>query len=153
MPDLGEAFLRQYKVQDTADELYEMVDNNEANRKTARIYALALSGWLEHEMNGNNIVVKQAQGVGGAENFGKATETLNKLTEASEKWEADWLAYKLDLIYAYHQWGQLDGKKLETAKSQIEFLANPSNLGSQFKHELIDEPMRQKYLWLAEELK
>jgi hypothetical protein len=48
-------------------------------------------------------------------------------------------------------WGALDGKKLETAKTQIEFLI--TSLGAQFQNEKIDEPLRAKLLWLAQELK
>jgi hypothetical protein len=153
LPDLGLALLKQYKVEEAADELRELVENKEANRPTARIYALALAGWLEAEEDGGQIVIKQAPGVGEEDGYAAATEILNQLTEATETWQTDWFQGKLDLIYAYYQWGQIDGKKLETAKTQIEFLANPANLGAQFQHELMPEPLRQKYLWLYGELK
>jgi outer membrane protein assembly factor BamD (BamD/ComL family) len=152
IPDLGTALLRQYKVEDCAKELGPLVDAKQANRNTARTFALALTGWLEDELDDNGqIVIKQAQGAGGTEGFEKATEIINQLAEASEKWEKDWYGYKLDQIYAYYQWGQLDGKKLETARNNIGFLV--SNLGAQFKHEQIDEPTRQKFVWLNGQLK
>ena len=48
-------------------------------------------------------------------------------------------------------WGALDGKKLETARSQIQFLI--TNVGAQFQDDKIDEPLRAKFAWLAKELK
>lgn len=151
VPDLGEALMRQYKVQEAADELGPLVEAKKANRKTARLYAQTLVGWLEHEGEGDQLVIKQAKGVGGAEGFDKGMEILNQITEASEKWELEWYELKMEQIFGYHQWGAVDGKKLDTAKSQIEFLI--TNLGPQFQNEKIVEPLRQKYLWLAGELK
>lgn len=151
VPDLGEALMRQYKVQEAADTLAPLVEAKTANRNTARLYALCLVGWLDHTEENGKLVIKQVKGVGGPEGFSTGTDILNQITEASEKWEQDWYGLKLELIYGYHQWGALDGKKLETARGQIDFLI--TNLGPQFQHEKISEPLRQKFLWLAGELK
>ena len=151
LPDLGAALAAQYKVQEAADVLAPLVDAKRASRDTARIYAHTLIGWLETEEKDGQTVVMQIKGVGGAENFAKGTDILNQITEATEKWENPWYDLKSELIFGYHQWGSIDGKKLDTARSQIEFLI--TNLGSQFKNEKIAEPLRQKYLWLAKELK
>lgn len=150
-PDLGRVFLAQHKVVDAANVLKPLVDDQLASRDTARNYALAITGWLEYTTPENAApVITQVPGVGG-EAFQAAAKLLQTLVEGSESWESEWYGYKLDLIYAYQQWGQVDGKKLSSAKKQIGNLS--TNLGAQFKHEKIPEPMRQKFLWLANDLK
>ena len=150
-PDLGRALLEQRKVAEAAAVLKPLVDEQLASRTSARNYAIAVTGWIEYsEPEGGRPVIEQVPGIGG-EAFGPAAELINSLVQGAESWESDWYGYKVDQIYAYLMWSEVDGKKLDTAKEMIGYMS--TNLGAQFQHEKIPESMRQKYLWLASKLK
>jgi hypothetical protein len=148
-PDLGEALMRQHKVADAAEILAPLVEAKVADRDTARNYALVLSGWLDY--GDGKPVLQQVAGLGGPGNLERAAQILDQITEGTEKWEPEWYRLKAEQIYVYVLWGALDGKKLETARDQIQFLI--TNVGAQFQDDKIDEPLRAKFAWLAKELK
>lgn len=147
-PDLGEALAKQYKVDEAVAFLDGLVEENLATRRTARFWGISLVGWVELD-DGS---IRQVPGAAKTdEEFEKGTAKLNQLADSSEKWDAEWYQYKFDTIYGYHQWGQLDGKKLESAKKQLEFLVR--NLDAQFTHENMPEDLQQKFVWLYRELR
>jgi tetratricopeptide (TPR) repeat protein len=157
LPDLGEALARQYKVQEAAEVLIPL---NAADAKyrptksTALNYARVLAGWVEMTKTPDGKIgsPKEVPGVGGAENFGKAVGVLNQLGGSAESWSKDWFQHKFDQIYCVHQWSKLDSKQAEIAKRDIGFLANPANLGAQFRHEQMPEDLRQLFVWLQAQI-
>lgn len=153
LPDLGEALVRQYKVQEAAEILGPLNAKDakhRATKPTATNYARVLTGWVEMTQtpDGKLGSPKEVPGIGGAENFERGAVILNQLAGSAEKWTLEWFRCKLDLIYAFHQWSKLDSKKAEVAKTDIAFLANPTNLGPQFRHEQMPEDLRQLFIWL-----
>jgi tetratricopeptide (TPR) repeat protein len=153
LPDLGDALARQYKVQEAAEVLIPLNAKEakfRATKNTATNYAHVLAGWVEmtRTPDGKLGSPKEVPGVGGAENFGKAAEVINQLAGSAEKWTTEWFQYKFDQIYCFHQWSKLDSKNAEITKREIGFLANPTNLGPQFRHDQMPEDLRQLYVWL-----
>lgn len=153
LPDLGLALIRQYKVQEAAEVLAPLNAKDakyRATKPTATNYARALTGWVEMTTTADGKLggPKEVPGIGGAENFETGAIIINQLAGSAEKWTADWFQYKLDQIYAFHQWSKLDSKKAEVAKTDIAFLANPTNLGPQFRHDQMPEDLRQLFVWL-----
>jgi len=149
LPKLGLAYLMLRKPAKTVEVLAEQVDAKQATRSTAQVYARGLAGWAHYDEAAGAVQVET--GLGGEDNIKKATEVLQQLESAADKWTEDWYAYKFDMLYAYYLWSKLDSKKLETVKSQLGFLSSDSNLGRQFKHDKMSEAQRQLYLWLAQE--
>lgn len=153
MPDLGEALVRQYKVQEAADVLAPLNAKDakhRATKSTATNYARVLTGWVEMTTapDGKLGAPKEVPGIGGAENFERGAVIINQLAGSAEKWTQDWFRYKFDQIYAFHQWSKLDSKKAEVAKTEIGFISNPTNLGPQFRNDQMPEDLRQLYVWL-----
>ncbi len=153
LPDLGLALVRQYKVQEAAEVLAPLNAKDakyKATKLIAANYARALTGWVELSVgaDGKLGAPKEVPGVGGAESFEAGAIIINQLAASAEKWTTDWFRYKLDQIYAFHQWSKLDSKKAEVAKTDIAFLANPTNLGPQFRHDQMPEDLRQLFVWL-----
>lgn len=147
LPKLGEAYLMLREPAKVVELLAEQVEAKKATRGTALTYARALAGWAHYDEAAGAVQVET--GVGGAENFEKATAILQQLEDAVQSWTPDWYVYKFDKLFAYSQWAKLDSKKLEYVKSQLGFMT--TNLDRQFKHENMTEPQRQLYLWLAQE--
>lgn len=146
IPDLGEVYNRQFKVRDAAAVLRASVDAKTATRPAAANFAAALTGWLiPTEESQGRYSIREVPGVGGEE-FQRGCDVWNQLADAAEKWTAEWYAYKLGLIYGYYAWGKIDGKKTDVAKNQLAFLVQ--NLGGSLKHEHLEEPTRQCFLWL-----
>jgi hypothetical protein len=152
LPKLGEALLMLDRPQEAAEVLAPLVDAKKATRRTAQLYGRALAGWVEYvEPADGQPSVQVHPGVADVASVEKAVEVLRQLDGVAEKWTTDWFDYKFDMLYAYYVWSQDDGKKIDPVKSQLEFISSPVNLGSTFKHELMPEPLRQKYLWLQDQ--
>lgn len=163
LPDLGVALMRQYKVQEAADVIVPLMalETPKATRDTARNYVRVVSGWVElpdlgggkygnpKEVPGVGEVgkAKDAQGKENPRSFEAAAIIVNQLA-STDKWTTEWFGYKFDQTYLFHQWSKLDSKQAEHAKSTIDYLANPTNLGTQFRHEQMPEDLRQLYVWL-----
>lgn len=151
LPPLGEAYLRLEKPQQAADALARLVDEKKATRPSAQVYGRALAGWVEY-VGGDGEAVRVHVGLGGAENLEKAIESVFKpLDGAAEKWTTEWFDFKFDMLYAYHLWSELDSKKKEVVRGQLDYLKAGANLGARFESDAMPESLRQKYLWLDAE--
>jgi thioredoxin-like negative regulator of GroEL len=151
LPDLAHAQLKQKKVREAADLLVRLMDETATpSRQTARDFAAAMTGWVEGE--GREVV--EVPGIGGAENLEKAAGILVKLANSEDKWTASWYELKFDVAYAYYQWGQVDGKKLVSAKEQIEQLQTDLSDDLAGIREACggDDTLRQRFLWLLSKL-
>ncbi len=141
-PDLGKALLQQQKVEDAVAYLKPLIDSKQANRETARVYALALVGWAELV---DERTVGEIPGIGTAEAFEEGSELLNQLAASETKWELPWYQAKFDWFYGYTKWGALDGKKLETARSELRKMY--TTLEKDWS--LVGDPaLATKYAWL-----
>lgn len=148
LPDLGKALIRQQKVDECARVLKPLVDQKIATRETGQVYALALCGWAVYDEEQDRVV--EIPGVGGSDEvFDAGTQLLAKLEASETKWTPPWYELKFDQTYAWYQWGQIDGKKLDTARSGLNSLS--TQLGRDFA-EIEDVPTRKKFLWLQERL-
>ena len=151
LPDLAHAQLRQKKTRQAAELLVRLIEENDSpSRQTARDFCMAMSGWLE----GTDRDIVEIPGLGGEENLERAAALLVKLAKGSEKWLTPWYELKFDLAYTYYQWGQIDGKKLESARSQIAQLQSDlsSDLSEIREAADGDDTLRQRFLWLKNKL-
>ena len=146
-PDLGKALLRQQKVEDAVSYLKPLIEAEQANRETARVYALGLVGWAEWV---DEDTVGEIPGIGTAEAFKEGSEILGQLANAETKWELPWYRARFDWFYGYTKWGALDGKKLETARSELRKM----HVTLERDWSLVNDPILQKkFEWLWEKLK
>ncbi len=158
LPDLGEALLGQKRVPEAFEVLDPLVPKNEADTRkpsalVVRDWCRALAGWVEGEGSAS----VEVPGVGG--DFKLATEYLDKLIKAeantSEAWSCPWYELKFEQIYTLLQWSKADSSQRATAKRLIDDIA--SQLGDpELKHVATkcgDEHLRQRYLWLRNQLR
>jgi tetratricopeptide (TPR) repeat protein len=151
LPDLAHAKLRQKKTREAAELLGTlMADNDSPSRQTAHDFCMATSGWVE----GKDREIVEVAGLGGAENLERAAELLIKLAQSIDKWEMPWYELKFDLAYTYYQWGKIDGKKLESAKRQINQLQSDLTADLTRIRDTADgdDTLRQRFLWLLGKL-
>ena len=97
-------------------------------------------------------------GVGGEDNFDKATQQWARLT-ASEgidnKWECSWYGYKFESAYAYYRWSQTDSSKKENSKG---LLVDLRQIADDPDFELVtercgDDTLRNRFRWLWRQVK
>ncbi len=152
LPDLGEAQLRQKKVADAFATLKPLVMDEKvrAAKGTAYDFAQAAAGWLEVQ---GNKVIENAGAATTAADFELAVKAINQLTDASEKWAAEWYGFKAQQIYTYLRFAAVDGKRMDTARSLMGPMNTQLGGGTQFKAEGMTEDNRQRYLWLVQKVK
>jgi hypothetical protein len=151
LPDLGEAQLRQKKVADAFTTLKPLVSDEKvrAAKGTAFDFAQAAAGWLEVQ---GSKVIENAGAATTAADFELAVKAINQLTDASEKWAAEWYGFKSQQIYTYLRFAAVDGKRMDTARSLMGPMVTQLG-GTQFKADGMAEDNRQRYLWLAQKVK
>ncbi len=152
LPDLAQAQVEQRKVKEAAETLRPLVegDDKRPTQRMATTYARALAGWLEVEP-GTPTKIVQVPGVGDMPALEAASKIYVKLDSAFPKYGPDWYENKFMIFYVQYLMGLQDSKKLEWVKGEMSKFA--TDLGAEFKHEGIAEPLRAKYLWLKEKLR
>ncbi len=152
VPDLAHAKLMLRKVRDAAELLDPLMQDEEyqGGRQAARDYGLALTGWVEG--SGSDLV--EIPGIGDAESIPRAAKILLDLENAErDKWTCAWYQLKFEVAYAYYRWGQFDGKKLDSARTQIEQLEADLSPGMKEIAEACGDPVLQnQFQWLKSKL-
>ncbi|HVS09949.1 MAG TPA: hypothetical protein VMS76_08730, partial [Planctomycetota bacterium] len=108
---------------------------------------------------GGRSSIVEVPGVGGEASFEAAWPIFDQLASRvgrDASWEPPWYEHKIDLIYPYYRWSQIDAKRREVADRMMsgEFLpalGNQFDQGSQEK--LPTEEQKLKLLWLRDKLK
>ena len=159
LPDLGLALLRQHRVEEAFEVLDTIVPDPDSAEKgqpgAVRNWCQAVCGWLEGQ--GSKII--EIPGVGGAENFKKATkhwQSLENLAASRHgKWTCEWYSVKTERIYCYYRYGQLDSAHLATAKKQIEFIQSELTPSMQGITEECggDDTLQQRLKWMEKKLR
>jgi tetratricopeptide (TPR) repeat protein len=159
VPDLGKVLVQLHKVREAAELLKPLVESKKANTETAQNYARALAGWIEvaRDEGGRSSIV-EVPGVGGEASFEAAWPIFDQLATRigrDASWEPPWYEHKIDLIYTYYRWSQIDAKRREVAERMMSGELQPA-LGSQFdqgsKEKLPTEEQKLKLLWLRDKL-
>lgn len=145
--DLGWALMMQQEVVEAAGLLGPLVEAKQAGREATHNYARCLTGWVEYRAGegGAPPTLAIVPGVGGEDNFDAGIKLYDGLAGSLDKWKGPWYELRLDASFAYHQWGQADGKKAGHARSLLGSLRD--SLGDRF--ERIEEPeIRARYQWV-----
>lgn len=154
--DLGWALMEQRELEEALSILQPLVEAEKAGPSTATRFALCVSGWLDVEQpaNGGPLKVTAVPGMGDADSFPKAVETLRAL-EPQARWEDKWYANRIDTIFAYYQWSKLDSERLRSANTiltSIKQQASGDNPGEEFS--LVEnERLRAQFLWLDRQVR
>jgi len=152
IPDLGRAYYEQRMVTEATEILAPIMDDEtqSPSRETAHIFARCVAGWVEVEEAGGRPQIVRIPGTGTQDSdFEQATKLLEQLASGPEKWTDEWLAFKFDGIYATLQWGQIDGKKLDSVKRQLSPFIQEYG-GARFP-DLKNKELREKFAWLAQQ--
>jgi hypothetical protein len=152
IPDLGRAYYEQRKVTEATEILRPIMDDTtqSPSRETAHIYARCLAGWVEVEEAGGRLQIVRIPGTGTQDSdFEQATKLSEQLASGQETWTDDWLVFKFDGLYATLQWGQVDGKKLESVKRLLSAFTQEYG-GARFP-DLKNKALREKFAWLAQQ--
>lgn len=163
LPDLGEALLGQKRVPEAFEVLDPLVpkDDTDTRKPSAvvvRDWCRAVTGWVEGEGSaGEGRDFVEVPGVGG--DFKRVTEYLDKLIKAeastNEAWSCPWYGLKFEQIYAFLQWSKADSAQRATAKRLVDDIASQlgdPDLGDVAK-KCGDSVLRQRYLWLRNQLR
>jgi hypothetical protein len=155
LPKLAEARLLLGKPAAAAEVLAPLVEGGKATRRTVRLHARALAGWVEAVATpaGGRIEVRTHPGVGGAESLRKASELLRQLAESAEPWSVEWFECEFDRLYAALEASRSDPAQLESVRVELELLGGEVRLGPRLEHPNLSAPLRQKYLWLRERVR
>lgn len=150
-PGLAHAMLKQRKVRQAAELLKPLFEREDfkPSKQAARDFSLAMAGWVE--LDGNEYV--EVPGIGDAAEIETAAKLLVTLNDSYDSWTCEWYRMKFEVAYAYYRWGQLDGKKLATAKNVIETLQADMSPGfGEMASACGDDVLQRQFKWLARKL-
>jgi len=160
-PDLGLCLLRQKRLAEALevlDSLFPDPDDPEDTRKpSAEVterWCRAVCGWLEGDAE--EIVV--VPGVGDAAALEKASERWLMLTnqerDRGNAWEKPWYERKLDLLYCWYRWGQVDSSRRESCKRLVaDFRDYAGPLFEHVRDACEDEVLQRRFQWLWERVR
>lgn len=154
--DLGWALMEQRELEEALSILQPLVEEKRGGSTTATRFARCVAGWLEVEVpeNGATLKVNAVTGMGDADSFPLAVETLRVL-EPQESWDSEWYENRIDTIFAYYQWSKLDSERLRSAQGILENIklqASGDNPGEDYSL-VEDEKLRAKFLWLDRQVR
>jgi tetratricopeptide (TPR) repeat protein len=156
LPDLGLCLLEQKRVPDAFEILAPLVpdptDRSDARKPSAAVvtnWCRAVAGWVE----GDASSVVEVPGVGGEENLDAACRYLIRLTNLAESWTCPWLELKFQTAYAYYRWGQLDSKRIETARGVLRDIRQFADAEYRLAAERCgNDVLQRRFQWLESKL-
>ncbi len=164
LPDLGAALLGQQRVPEAFEVLDPLVpkeagDTRKPASAVTRDWCRSVSGWVE----GAGPQYLEIPGVGGEENYRRASELLDKLVsqeanrgeEGHGAWSCPWYELKFEQLYLFERWGELDSSQKAVAKRLLEDLRG--HLGDPDLKAVAtscgDEALRKRFQWLGNRLR
>jgi len=121
LPDLGQTFLMQRKTAE-ARAVLEPIALEGASKETTRAWCLSVIGWPQEDGSGGYEVVPGAGET--AEDYSAVIDKLAALRGVEDRWGCRFYGDKFMIAWGYYVWGELDSRKRESAKEQIQNMAN-----------------------------
>lgn len=163
LPDLGHCLLQQRKVPEANAILAPLIpdpDDDSAKKpssRTSELWCRSVTGWLE----GSGREVIEVPGIGGAENFAKASKYWTKLIGQCEnrddegKWSCPWYELKSLRAYNFLKWGELDSNQKKLGKKIIDdmivFMEGDKKMGL-VAEACGDDTLQNRLIWLYRKL-
>ena len=118
LPDLGESYLRQKRVNDALEVLAPLnAEDAKPSKDVAVNYCKAVLGWVEEDEVGRITIVPGAAMQDPALVEDAVDKKLSPIEKSTESWSAEWCVAYFDYLYGYYVWSEINSVKLDTLKT------------------------------------